>query len=192
MRIVFKKMVLVSLVGLLISGCDVPEDKKRAARDAVISNHLSEILDYYKSRLEQNKIIGMPDLQQTIEMRECDKLIELYEDDISYYPNFISKVDHPYNFSGYIKPNQKHVACVIDKLLKARVPDKYLNNFAFSLYRKNITSEDYQGLVKKINADGVITYAEAIELYNFIHKNEVEIRSKESWSDSLARWFNEK
>lgn len=192
MKKVFMKILFLTIIGIAISGCKVPESQKKSARDTVIKNHLRETLNNYKKNLEQEKFIAMPELIQSIEMRECDIYIDLIEDKISYIPKFFSNVKEPYYYEGEIKNNQKYNDCVVGKLLKARVPEKYLNNFAFSLYRKNITSKDYQGLIKKINADGMITYAEAIELYNFIHKNEVEIRSKESWSDSLARWFNEK
>ncbi|WP_227518023.1 hypothetical protein, partial [Acinetobacter baumannii] len=153
--------------------------------------HLDEILESFKKRVEEGKFIAMPDLQRSIEMRECDHLIDLHENNISYYPNLISKVDHSYNFNGNIKPNQKHVTCVLGKLLNSAVPENYLNNFAFSLYREKITSADYKEFVKTINADGVVTYSEAIELYNRIHKRESEKRSTESLSDKVARFFNE-
>jgi hypothetical protein len=192
MRKAIKKILLFCIIGIAITGCKVPETEKKDARDTVIKYHIRKTLNNYKAKLEQDKFIAMPELLQSIEMRECDIYIDLNEDKISYIPKFFSNVNEPYYYDGVIKHNQKYDDCVISKLLKTRVPDKYLNNFAFSLYRENITSVDYQGLVKKINADGVITYAEAIELYNFIYKNEVEKRSKESWSDSLARWFNEK
>jgi len=192
MKFNLKKFAIVSLIGIAVSGCDVPEAEKKAARDTVIKKHLRETLDYYKSSLEQDKFIAMPELHQGIEMRECDKFIDLKEDKISYIPTFFSNVDHPYFYKGDIKPNQKYDKCVFGKLFNARVPEKYLDNFAFSLYRKNITSEDYQALFKKIHADGVITYGEAIELYNFIHQNEAAKRSKETLAESLVRWFDEK
>lgn len=83
MSLYIKKIVVFTLISLVVSGCDVPESKKQAARDAVINEHLDEILESFKKRVEEGKFIAMPDLQRSIEMRECDHLIDLHEDNIS-------------------------------------------------------------------------------------------------------------